>query len=104
MAFEVTKFSRPVFVTDGGEYKLRIDRADKIPPGNEYYVSVVIDGEQFEGIVPTAAVQDNGILLVSGTLVGRIGDHVLISLSPSSMGTSTWTIHGEAVEKVKFSG
>ncbi len=105
MAREVNKIIRPTFSDDGEEYRLRVDRADEAPLGKEYYVSVDVGGRQFEAFVPTTTVvMSAGYPVISGTLVGVIGDEVMISLPPSSMGTATWTMSKHDAMELKFAG
>lgn len=102
MSPQTRKIPKPEFSTGGPEYKLRVDRADPVPPGNEYYVSVDIQGRQFEGFVPTSTViKDSGVAFITGTLVGTIGEQIMISLPPSSMGTATWTMSAEDASRIK---
>ena len=102
MTQQPRKILKPDFETEGEEVRLRVDRADQVPPGNEYYVSVVIENRHFEGFVPTSTIiKDSGGTLIAGTFVGTIGDHIMISLPPSSMGTATWTMSPDDVQKIK---
>lgn len=100
----MTESEKPVFLTDHEEYQLRMDRVDTFPPGNECYVSVVVEGLQFEGIVPLGAILNDSARIVSGMRVGSVGQKIIITFSPSSLGTSTWTMLPEHAEKIRVAG
>jgi len=90
---------RPTFITGTKEYRIKVDKVDQFPPGDECYVSVIIMGNQFEAFVPSSTVDDK-VPFIMGKMVGKTEKNVLISLAPSSMGTTIWEIPQDAMDNI----
>ena len=61
------------------------------PLGNEASISLVNNNVTYSAVVPRNAIDENA-WKVGATKVGEVGNCVLISFPPTSMGTATWSI------------
>lgn len=63
----------------------------KSPLGNEVSIHLIAGGVKYAAVIPSSAINES-VSKVDAVKVGEVGDNVLISFPPTSMGTATWSI------------
>lgn len=84
------KVQRPQWYRNPEAVVIHIDR-DRVvrsPLGNEVSIALDIEGEACTVVVPADALDDDECI-VHATKVGEVGNFVLLSFPPTSLGTST---------------
>ena len=82
------------------EYLLKMDWAEPMPLGAEVGIMVTVDGEKFQGCVPSWALIDPELKTVPCSFVGTIGDRQLL-VFPTSRDTAIWRMRPESVAKIR---
>ena len=83
---------------------IRVDpsKVTKSPLGNEVSIRALIGGSARTAVVPMGALDETS-WTVEAAEVGEIGNAILISFAPTSMGTTTWPIPKEEVNALLVS-
>ena len=71
--------------------QVQADTIKESPLGNEVSISLRVNGEDCNVVVPTIALGENK-LSVAALQVGEIGENVIVSFPATSLGTSTCSV------------
>lgn len=71
----------------------------KSPLGNEVSIHLISGDVKFAAVIPSSAFNES-IWKVDAFKVGEVGDNVLISFPPTSMGTATWSVDKSQLSKM----
>ena len=79
---------QPRWYTSPRDFEVPVEQFQRGPFAEEVAILVRLDGDTKTAIVPASAV-DEEKKVVKASIVGEIGDFILVSLPPSSMGRTT---------------
>ncbi len=90
----------PAFLDESSEYLVKVDLVEPMPLGIEFAIAVNVDGEYFDGCVPSWAVVDRDSRHIPCSFVGTVGERQILVFPTASLGTAIWKMLPKSLEKI----